>query len=314
MNNFRAVSYLSIGKKQMAHKELEKIIALDKNHIEAHLLLGKLHLEDGKFHQSSSHLWEVHRINPNYSEIAEYVSIMKKKMQKCLEKANQNIIKGKIKMGLLWSIKALRFYPNHPEALLTRSAIYRNTREFNLCLSDLNLALANKCIDNFTEKVYKQISITYNEVGVHLLNNKNYIEANKFISESIKYNENNLLAHFNRGECFFNLKQIDRALDEYLTCLRIDSNSFEAKARCAQVYYKYAVIAFNNKEYEEAITYLQQGLSYHEPSAHLYILMGRCNFKLHRKVKAVENIKRALMVDPNSKDGLELIKMIKYQT
>jgi tetratricopeptide (TPR) repeat protein len=142
------MSFLAVGKRESATKELTKIIKDDPNHIEALLLLGKIYLFLGKFKESSFYLWKVHSLKKEHSDVRQYVEIMKHKMHECLDKANENIIKGKLNMGLLWTTKSLTLYPNHPEALLLRSAILRKMGKYTDSLNDLNVASQFMTIDS----------------------------------------------------------------------------------------------------------------------------------------------------------------------
>ncbi len=110
----------------------------------------------GNFVQSGRFFWKVNQINPDHSEIQQYVSIMRIKMQECLQKANMNILKSKFRMGILWCGTALSIYPNHPEALLMRSAINRKLGNFNEAIADLNIASQNMNIDS--KIILKRIS------------------------------------------------------------------------------------------------------------------------------------------------------------
>jgi hypothetical protein len=111
------------------------------------MLKGKVHLFMGNFVESGKHFWKVNQINPNHAEIQQYVSIMKIKMQECLQKASSYIIKNKLRMGILWCGTALSIFPNHPEALLTRSAIQRKLGNFDDAIADLNIASQYMDID-----------------------------------------------------------------------------------------------------------------------------------------------------------------------
>jgi len=53
-----------------------------------------------------------------------------------------------------------------------------------------------------------------------------------------------------RGECLVELKDLNRGLEEYLTCLSINPLIKEAKLRVSIIYYKLAIVCFNNKEYQ----------------------------------------------------------------
>lgn len=99
------MALLSVGKKESAIKELEKIIKSEPNHVEALILMGKILIYLGRYKESSCYLWKVHSINPSHTEVKQYVSIMKLKMKECLEKANENVIKGKLDLGSLWCSK-----------------------------------------------------------------------------------------------------------------------------------------------------------------------------------------------------------------
>jgi tetratricopeptide (TPR) repeat protein len=260
----------------------------------------------GKYKESSTYLWKVYAINPDHSEIKQYVSIMRLKMSECLDKANENIIKSKTEMGLLWTTKALVMYPNHPEALLLRSAIYRKLGKFNESLQDLNLASANMLIDDNSENVLKQISLTYNELGVYLLKKNNLIEANRFLDEAIKFKSNDLVSHYNKGECLLQMKEINKALEQFMTCLHIDPKNQEAKSKCAVIYYKFGIISFNNKDYEDCISNLERAMSYYPLASEFWVLRARTFLKMNLISKAYEDVNKALKLNPYNKQALEL--------
>ncbi len=142
------MAFLSVNQKEESLRELEKILKSDSNNIESLLLKGKIYLFMGNIIEGGKHFWKVNQLNAEHSEIKQYVSIMKNKMQECLLKANTNIIKGKFRMGILWCGTALSIYPNHPEALLMRSALNRRLGNFNESIADLNIASQNMDIDS----------------------------------------------------------------------------------------------------------------------------------------------------------------------
>lgn len=142
------MAFLSVNRKDESLRELEKILKNDSNNIESLILKGKIYLFMGNFIESGKYFWKVNQLNPDHSEIQQYVSIMRIKMQECLQKANTNIIKGKLRMGILWCGTSLSIYPNHPEALLMRSALHRKLGNFNEAIADLNVASQNMNIDS----------------------------------------------------------------------------------------------------------------------------------------------------------------------
>ena len=58
-------------------------------------------------------MWKANEVNPQNEEVKNFVKIMKNKMDEVLKEANVNVLKGRLKLGLLLSIKALKIYPNN---------------------------------------------------------------------------------------------------------------------------------------------------------------------------------------------------------
>jgi tetratricopeptide (TPR) repeat protein len=283
-------------------------LSIDINHVEANLLLGKIYLNDGKYRDSSTYLWKVSSINPNHCEIQQYISVMKMKMKECLEKANQNVIKRKPDMGLLWTSKALSMYPCHPEALMLRSAINKTLGRFKESLEDLNNAYLNRNIDNNSAKVLEQISLTYNDLSLYLLKNKNLGEADKILDEALKFNNQDLNTHLNKGNCMMLKKDINKALEEFLFCLQLNPKCLQAKSQCALIYYKFAIMSFNNRDYQNTINNIERAMSYYQNSAEFYMLRARCYLKMSLLTKASNDINTAYLLNPNNKEINEFKK------
>lgn len=89
-------------------------------------------------------------------------------------------------------------YPNHPECLLLRSSLYRKYGKYAEALKDLSEANKHMNIDNNSEMVLKQMSITYNELSLYLMNKKNYNDALKILDEALKFNKDDLNIHLNK--------------------------------------------------------------------------------------------------------------------
>jgi hypothetical protein len=86
---------------------LEKIIKIDPKHVEAIVLLGKILIMLGRYKEASFYLWKAHEIQPDHSEVINFVAIMKTKMQECLKLSHQNILKNKIDHAMLWILKGI---------------------------------------------------------------------------------------------------------------------------------------------------------------------------------------------------------------
>ena len=80
---------------------------IDPVHLEAIVLLGKILIFLGRYKESSFYLWKAYSIQPNHTDVLNFVSVMKMKMQECLRLSHQNIIRNKNDHALLWIIKGI---------------------------------------------------------------------------------------------------------------------------------------------------------------------------------------------------------------
>lgn len=100
-----------------------------------------------------------------------------------------------------------------------------------------------------------QIALTYNEIGMNLFNEKKFEDAIKCFDESLKCNGNQAVLRLNKGDCYMELNDINKALIEYKLGLENDhQGNKELRARIAIVYYKLAIISFNIRDYKVLFT------------------------------------------------------------
>jgi tetratricopeptide (TPR) repeat protein len=88
----------------------------------------------------------------------------------------------------------------------------------------------------------------------------------------------------------------------------MDSYSKEAKARLSIIYYKYSIMCFNSREYEDSLNNIKRAIDYYDNSPDYFILRARCYIKLSDVKKALNDANRALGMDKNNKDAIEIKK------
>jgi tetratricopeptide (TPR) repeat protein len=146
-------------------KDINTILSFDPNNEFAIILLAKVLKNQGKEKESETLMWKAYKINPENNETKQFTLVMKTKMDEILKKANVNILKGRLKTGLLLTTQALKIFPNHPEALLLRSTIYKSLGLLKESITDLSLAV-NKCSkllqDNIMEEAKKRVEESNN--------------------------------------------------------------------------------------------------------------------------------------------------------
>ena len=308
----RAKSFLILGNIKEGIDDINKILENDPQNDKALVLLAKVLSNQGKEKEGASLMWKAYKINPNNQEVKTFTNTMKKLMDEVLKEANLNVLKGRYKTGLLLSVKALKIYPNHPEALLLRSSIFKSLGKYNESIMDLNKALmfSNETNDEIKEMIKNSLNSIYNDLSLEYLNANNCDLAMKFINNALQINPEDVVAHFNKGDCYLKLKDIINAKEEYFTCLELDENFNEAKLRLSTVYYKLAILSYNSKDYDEALQLLNESINYYGGSDIIHVLRARTFLKLDRIKEAYEDAVIAYMINPQNQDAIEIKKIL----
>ena len=308
----RAKSFLILGNIKEGIDDINKILENDPQNDKALVLLAKVLSNQGKEKEGASLMWKAYKINPNNQEVKTFTNTMKKLMDEVLKEANLNVLKGRYKTGLLLSVKALKIYPNHPEALLLRSSIFKSLGKYNESIMDLNKALmfSNETNDEIKEMIKNSLNSIYNDLSLEYLNANNCDLAMKFINNALQINPEDVVAHFNKGDCYLKLKDIINAKEEYITCLEIDENFNEAKLRLSTVFYKLAILSYNSKDYDEALQLLNESINYYGGSDIIHVLRARTFLKLDRIKEAYEDAVIAYMINPQNQDAIEIKKIL----
>lgn len=311
----RAKSLLSLNNINECISNLNKLLSFDPTNEHALVFLGQVLISTGKTREGENLMWKANEVNPQNEEVKNFVKIMKNKMDEVLKEANVNVLKGRLKLGLLLAIKALKIYPNNPEALFLRSSIYKSMGMFNESIEDLVLAKKyasysiepNSTINNYIKECLSNI---YNELSQIRMNENNFEEAMYYIDEAIKNNADDINAHLNKGDCYLKQKDIINAKEEYVICLKINKNDITAKSRLAQVLYKLAILSYNSKDYEEALEYLNEAISTYDRYDTIYILRARTYLKLNAIKEAYEDAALAYLINPKNQDAIEIKKFL----
>ena len=308
----RAKALLILGNIKECINDINKILANDPENDRAIVLLAKVLSSQGKEKEGASLMWKAYKINPNNSEVKIFTNTMKKLMDEVLKSANLNVLKGRYKTGLLLSVKALKIYPNHPEALLLRSSIFKSLGKYNESIMDLNKSLmfSSETSPEINEMIKNSLSSIYNDLSLEYLNSNNCELAMKFINNALQINPDDVIAHFNKGDCFLKLKDIINAKEEYFNCLEIDNNFVDAKLRLSTVYYKLAILSYNSKDYEEALQLLNSSIKYYDGNDVIHVLRARTFLKLDKIKEAYEDAVIAYMINPQNQDAIEIKKIL----
>jgi len=233
-------------------------------------------------------------------------------MDEILKKANVNILKGRLKTGLLLTTQALKIFPNHPEALLLRSTIYKSLGLLKESISDLSLAkeMHNFSDSNLNNFIKEYLSTIYSELANEKLMENNFVTAMHYANEAIKNDENDIKGHIIKGNIYFMQKDIINAKEEYLKCLKIDENNLEVRIRLANIFYKLGILSYNSKDYEDCLGLLTNAINYYNNNDSLYVLRARTYLKLNKIKEAFLDASVAFEINPNNQDAIEIKKYL----
>jgi tetratricopeptide (TPR) repeat protein len=311
----RAKSFLALGNIEDCVHDIYRILTFDPSNEHAIILLSKVLIGQGKVKEAEMLMWKANEINPLNPDTKQFTSIMKKKMDEVMKDANLNVLKGRLKTGLLLVTKALKIYPNHPEALLLRSSILKSLGLLDESIADLNLIkeyLANNTNSdiNMREYIKEYLSNIYNELCLSKLNEGDCVTAMFYANEAIKNDSNDVNAYLNKGDIYLKQKDIINAKECYLKCYEIKSNFIEARTRLSMVYYKLAILSYNSKDYEEALQLLNSSIKYYDGNDVIHVLRARTFLKLDKIREAYEDAVIAYMINPQNQDAIEIKKIL----
>jgi len=283
---------------------------MNPNHIDSLITLAKISLREGKSEESNSYFWKAYDIDSNNLEVKEYFSTIKMQIETWLKKANEYIIKNNIQMGYLWCNKALKLYPDHPEALLLRSAIFIKLNNLKESMKDLN----------FAEKIYhktktdksllneKDLHMTYSFVGKENLIRKNYRHSIRFFDQAIRIKSDDFDSHMQKGECLMKIKNYSEAYEEFAYCLKIKPHHKLALYKCGLIKYKIGIQLYNERLYDKCIETLNTAISYSSNISEFFVLRAKCYIKLKKIKEAISDINHSLKLKPNEAEALQMKK------
>jgi tetratricopeptide (TPR) repeat protein len=283
---------------------------MNPNHIDSLIILAKISLKEGKSEESNSYFWKAYEIDSNHLEVKEYFSTIKMQIETWLKKANYYIINNNIEMGYLWCNKALKLYPDHPEALLLRSAIFIKLNNLKESMKDLYFAekIYNKTKTDKSLLNEKDLHRIFSFVGKENILRKNYRHSIKLFDQAIRIKSDDFDSHMQKGECLIKIKNYSEAFEVFSYCLKIKPNHKLALYKCGLIKYKIAIQLYNYRLYDKCIETLNTAISYCPNISEFFVLRAKCYLK-HKKMKeAISDINHSLELKPDEAEALQMKK------
>ena len=161
------------------------------------------------------------------------------------QRAVKEVFKGKKFQALEAIAKGLELFHDMTRLLLLRAAIYREQKDYDQALSDLERASKFMFAEGLQNDVTVQIGLTYNDMGTSLFQKRRYHEAMTIMNEAITFMPTDPGIHINRGDTYRELKKYNLAQSDYHYALDLGGDPKLIKPRLSLNHYALGALCFN---------------------------------------------------------------------
>jgi tetratricopeptide (TPR) repeat protein len=123
--------------------------------------------------------------------------------------------------------------------------------------------------------------------------NANHPSSVTYLSDAISLNPENGLAYLNRGDAYYNLKQYDKAIEDYNKIIELDPENVIAYGRRGDAYGRL-------KQYESAIMNYAKAIDLDSEYAPAYNNRANILFTTSQYEKAIEDYSKTIELDPGN--------------
>ena len=263
-------SYLRLGMREKAIEELRLSISLDPNFSEAHNNLGKLLAESGKNQEAAEEIKISLSLNPYNAQAYNNLGATYNQM-------------GNYEDAIRALTRAIEIYPNYVSAYFNLSSSFYQINEFNkaeFCIRKvIKLEPNNKQAQKYLRSIISQKKANEMTTAIppapkKLKNQTSQKTSKKFISEK---NINNIQSAQGQLSNLYNIDELFKQAAEFM----------------------------ESGNYVKAIPLYRKAIQTNPKNTQTYLKLADCYIKLGSFKSALNEIEKALMIDPNLKEALE---------
>jgi len=301
----RALAYLSENRKGKAIEELDKCTTSDQKNLYAYILKAKIYWNLNQVQKGYFEFWRAYEINSDHPEVKEFLKLVKEKIKKLYDQAIKYFWENDYEKSIYFINKGMEIEPKSVKLLLLRSLIHRKNKRFDQALKDIETA--SLALNEFPElegEIKKNLSTTYNEMGIQMMSREDYKNAISLFEEALKFKPQDWGIIANKGDCFFKLKRYDLAKDQYNIAYNINQNNTAIKSRIGLCCSFFALENFNAKWYPKALQSIEEALTWDPNNPNHLCLKGRICILLNDAKKAYQAYKAAITINPKQKEAM----------
>lgn len=164
----KALAYVRASNKELAFEEIDNCLQIDPNNVEVLILKGKLLWSVDRVEEGNECFWAAHNIFPDHHEVVEFLAIQRPRAMEYYKKAVKFVFQGNKHMAMENITKGLDLFHDMTRLLLLRAAVYRESKDYDQALTDLEKASKFMFAEGLQKDVTIQIGLTYNDMGTSL--------------------------------------------------------------------------------------------------------------------------------------------------
>ena len=295
----KALSYVRASNKDLAFVEIENCLAKDPNNVEVLILKGKLLWSIDKVDLGNDCFWAAHSIFPEHHEVIEFLSIQRPRAMEYYKKAVKFVFEGNKYLAMDNIQKGLELFHDMTRLLLLRAAIFRESRDYDQALSDLERASKFMFAEGLQNDVTVQIGLTYNDMGTSLFQKERYHEAMTILNEAITFMPTDPGIHINRGDTYRELKKFNLAQSDYHYAMDLGGSAKLIHPRLSLNHYALGAQCYNRQDYEGANIEFTRAIEFFDNNPEYYLNRARACMELGHYDTCYQDLKKSLELNPN---------------
>ncbi|XP_038601611.1 tetratricopeptide repeat protein 16 [Tachyglossus aculeatus] len=274
----RACFYNRFAQVKPCYQDIYKALALEHQHPEAHSLL----------------------------------KILVGQAQRAREDAVRLALKGRLRDSLLRIHWAIENSPMDPGHFLFRGTLYRRLKDFQAAIRDFHTALdliqkreGKDC--EVLGQTRRQLLLSYNDFAVHCYSKGFYQEAILLLNKALKGETTEKGLYLNRGDCFFQLGELNFALADYQRALELSPADQGAHVRMGMLQNRMGLQEHQMRQYGKAEVHFSSAIEHSPERAGYYLHRAKTRLMLRDIAGARQDMAIVMLLDPNLPQVLPLM-------
>ena len=239
---------------------------------------------------------------------------MKPKAEAMYQQAMKNIFKKDLEAAFEDIRKGLDLFKDMTKLLLLRASLYRQQKDYENALNDLERASRFMFVDGLENEVKTQIGLTYNAMGSSLFAKGKYHDAVTIFNEALNFMDTDPGVYMNRGDAYRELKNFNLALSDYHYALDLGGDGPKIKIRLALAHYALGVNWFNEKDYEGAKIEFSRSIDYNPTVPEAFLNRAKAWIELGLIDSAYSDIEKTLELQPSHPTANAMIQNFNRDT